>query len=456
MTQVKERTKIATSLLVTFAVFSITAGLGNCSQTAVNALLNGISADMGVSVATSQWLSTGYILAFGVFVPLAPFLIKRFSERFMILLSLSAIAIGSLLIVLVPVFEVALFARILQAAGAGLTMPAMQTMVMVDLPRDRMGFFMGINGIALGFMVNIGPSISGALAEAFGWRSFFWFIFICMVLLVAPTIKYARATGGSINEKFDFPSFLICGFGFVGLLLGFSNASRMGFATPLVWLPLLVGAVLLALFVRREKRMDDPMVNMSIFANAQYRWGFIGMCILFASFVGIMLVIPLYVQDLRGGSALDAGLVVLPASLVALVGNLGAGVLVDRIGARKVLIASTAILLLGAVLAVPCDETTPLWYLALTQVIRGLGISASIGPFVGWSLADLPKRVVSDGSSFLTVGRQAAASLGTSLMVLLILVFSPDGPVAFAYQAAFAFAAVLSVFTLVLAIWKVR
>lgn len=457
MTQVKERTKIATSLLVTFAVFSITAGLGNCSQTAVNALLNGISADMGVSVATSQWLSTGYILAFGVFVPLAPFLIKRFSERFMILLSLGAIAIGSLLIVLVPVFEVALFARILQAAGAGLTMPAMQTMVMVDLPRDRMGFFMGINGVAMGFMVNVGPSIGGIMAETFGWRSFFVLYLVLAVVLMVPTQLCGRKSGPVIGAgPFDFASFFLCSFGFIGLLLGFSNASSLGLTHMLVWLPLAVGGVLLAVFVLHQKRLEHPFISMDIFKNKQFAWGFFGNCVLNASFVGIVLVIPLYVQDLRGGTALDVGVLLLPSAVISLLANLICGWLMDRVGARKVLLCTIAILCVGSIMALFCDEDTPLFYLGLSQTVRAVGVAGSIGPFIGWALSDLPRHIVSDGSAFLSVGRQSSASLGTSLMVLLIVAISAAGAPALAYQAAFGFSVVFALLTLAVVILKVR
>ena len=456
MEQTSQHTKIPVNLLITFGVLSIVGGLGNCSQTAVNALLNGISADMGVSVATSQWLTTGYILALGVFVPLAPFLTKRFSERVMILMALVSVALGSVVIVLVPNFWVALAARILQAAGAGLMMPVMQTMVMVDMPKERMGILMGINGIAMGFMVNVGPTIGGAMAEAFGWRSFFWFLFACMMILAVPTIMCARAGNGCRTERFDVASFVLCGFGFVGLLLGFTNASNSGFAHLSVWIPLVVGALLLVAFVRREKGMETPLINMDIFANRQYCLGFIGSCVLNASFVGVMLVIPLYVQNLLGGTALDSGMVLLPASLVALAGNLIAGAMVDRIGPRKVLCVTTSFLVAGAIMSVFCDQNTPLWYLSLSQCVRVVGISGSIGPFVGWTLAALPKRIVSDGSSFLTVGRQACASLGTSLMVLLIMAFSPEGPTALAYQMAFGLSVVFSVVTMAIVFWKVR
>ena len=142
--------------------------------------------------------------------------------------------------------------------------------------------------------------------------------------------------------------------------------------------------------------------------------------------------------------------------MVALVANLGAGALVDKIGARKVLVATTAFLVLGAIMALFCDDEMPLWYLALAQAVRAVGVSGSIGPFIGWSLEKLPLHIVSDGSSFLTVGRQAAASLGTAIMVLLIVTFSHMGHAVFAYHAAFFFAVVFSVLTFVVAVWRVR
>ena len=161
-------------------------------------------------------------------------------------------------------------------------------------------------------------------------------------------------------------------------------------------------------------------------------------------------------EDLRGGTALDAGIVLLPASLMALVANVVAGTSMDKFGARKVLITTTTFLVVGAVLALFCDDETPLWFLAVSQAIRAVGISGSIGPFIGWSLEKLPRHIVSDGSSFLTVGRQACASLGTAAMVLLIVAFSQMGQMVFAYRAAFFFSVVFSVFTFLLAVLKVR
>ena len=420
-------------------------------------MLNDISADLGVSVATSQWLSTGYILSLGVFVPLAPFLFKRTSERTLIMLAMALVAAGSLAMILAPSFEIALVARVMQAAGISLILPTMQTMIMVDLPKKHLGLFMGINGISMGFMVNVGPTIGGAMAGAFGWRSFFWLFLSLAVILAIPTLLCGRKGGAEAAlAKFDAPSFLMCSFAFIGILLGFSNASRMDLTNVLVWLPIILGSALLVVFVMRENRLENPLISMQIFANKQFRWGFIANCLLSVSFVGVALVIPLYVQDLKGGTALDAGMVMLPASVVALVVNVIAGIAMDHFGARKVLLFTGSMLVVGAAMAVVCDQDTSLEYLAFSQAVRAVGISGSIGPLIGWALADLPRRIVSDGSSFLTVVRQAAASLGTSIMVLLIVSLTAAGQVVLSYQAAYAFSLVFAVATLAVIVARVR
>ena len=449
--------KIKPSLLVIFAVLAVAGGFGNCSQTAVNAILNDMSAELGVAVSVSQWLSTGYILALGVAVPLAAWLQKRFSERTLIMIALVCMAMGSVLSIVASAFGVALAGRVFQAAGSGLVMPTMQTMIMVDMPKERMGLFMGINGVAMGFMVNVGPSIGGIMAETFGWRSFFMLYLVLAVVLMVPTQLCGRKSGPVIGAgPFDFASFFLCSFGFIGLLLGFSNASSLGLTHMLVWLPLAVGGVLLAVFVLHQRRLEHPFISMDIFKNKQFAWGFFGNCVLNASFVGIVLVIPLYVQDLRGGTALDVGVLLLPSAVISLLANLICGWLMDRVGARKVLLCTIAILCVGSIMALFCDEDTPLFYLGLSQTVRAVGVAGSIGPFIGWALSDLPRHIVSDGSAFLSVGRQSSASLGTSLMVLLIVAISAAGAPALAYQAAFGFSVVFALLTLAVVILKVR
>ena len=223
----------------------------------------------------------------------------------------------------------------------------------------------------------------------------------------------------------------------------------------------MLGALFLVLFVRRQKRVNDPLISMDIFASRQYRAGFIAQNLLNASFMGVTLIVPLYVEGLCGGTALEAGVVLLPVTVAALVLNPLAGVLADRVGVRPVALVSGAFLAAGAVLMSFLDADTPLYVTTLCQAFAGaVGVSGLVGPLTSWSLAQLPRPIVADGSSFCISARQACASLGTSVMVFLIAVAGASAAglanPALAYQLAFGFSAVMAVATLGFIVAKVR
>ena len=443
----EDRTTASFDRYMVFAVLAIASGMGNCSQTALNAMMGNICLAVGVDLSIGQWLTTSYILALGIAVPIAPFIFKCFSEKALVVSSLVLAIVGCLLMVCTTSFPVALLGRILQACSTGFALPFTTTIIMTDLPRKHTGLFMGIAGVAMGFMVNIGPTIAGAMEAAFGWKSFFWLYGVIDAIMVLPSLLFAHKHIHTESKmRFDFRSYAVCSLGFVALLFGFSNASSSGFEDiVMVWVPIVLGAVLLTLFVHSQTKLEEPLISMRIFDTKEYQVGFIGLCFLYASFVGVMLVIPQYVEELHGGTSLDAGMVLLPAAAVAFVANLASGALMDKIGSRKVLLFTATCLMVGALMAVFCDEDTPLIYLIVAQSIRTAGVSGSIGPLVGYSLLKVEPRIVSDANAFSTLVRQAAASLGTSIMVFLITLFNAGGVCALAYQAAFAFSAVASV-----------
>lgn len=441
-----------------FGIVMLASAFGNLSQTAVNAMLPEIMGEFALDVSLGQWLTTSYMLVLGIAVPAATYLSKRFTTRQHVFIALAFFFIGALADCLASNFAVLLAGRIFQAVSAGLLLPLMQTIAMTRFPEGRRATAMGVAGIAMGFAPNIGPTIGGALSFSFGWRSFFVILLVVVVALVTATALLVRGGEADRTERFDTLSFMLSALGFGGLLLGFSEASSFAFTSPFVWAPLVAGVLFLVLFVRRQNRVDDPLINMGIFKSHQYTMGFVVLCLLHASFMGVTLVIPLYVEGLWGGTALDAGIVLLPGTLAALLLNPLAGVLTDRFGIRPVTLASGALLAVGSVLMVFIDENTPLAVTTFFQAVRAFGVSGLMGPLISWSLAGLPGRIVTDGSSFSIAGRQACASLGTSAMVLLIAVggAAAGASAALPYQLAFAFSAVFAVATFALIVAKVR
>lgn len=453
-----------TGAVALFSVVALSAACGNLSQTAVNAMMGGIVADFGIDVGLGQWLTTSYMLVLGITVPAVTWMSRRFSARQHVLLALGLFLAGAAACMLAPNFWVLLAGRVLQAMSTGMLMPLLQTIAMVSFPPGRQATAMGIAGVAMGFAPNIGPTVGGAMEFAWGWRSFFGLLaLLALVLAAASVVCIARAEPRDRAARLDAASLALSALGFGGVLLGCSNASGFGVASPFVWAPLAAGAAFLAAFVVRQKRVPSPLISMDIFRSAQYRAGLVAQCLLFVSYMGVTLVVPLYVEDLCGGTALDAGLVLLPGTAAALVMNPLGGILTDRIGARPVCIGASACLAAGAALMVLLDEQSPLWMAMVFQGVRAMGVSGLIGPITQWGLAKLPRTEVPDGSSFGIAVRQALASFGTSVMVLAIssggaLAAAAGVPAgaAFPYQLAFAFSAVAAAATFAMVVWKVR
>lgn len=437
-----------------FAIVVLTCALGSLTQTVMNSMLGGVQADFGTSDYVGQWLTTIFMLVIGITVPLVAHLSRKFSIRQLMIVALVLFAAGAIIDWLAPNFGLLLLGRIPQAVATGITLPLLQTIAMTRFPRERTGTAMGIAGIAMGFAPNIGPLIGGALVDTLGWRSFYVILLALLAaLLIATLVFMEHEEAPARDAHLDIPSFVQSTLGFGGLLLAFTNAATAPLTDPSVLISGILGIAFLLAFIIRQKRISQPLVSMDIFRSADYRASFFAQNCLFASFMGITLIIPLFVVNICGGTAIDAGIVFIPATILAVVFNPLAGILSDRIGPRIVVAGGAILLCIGSINMAFVEETTPLWLLTIMQTVRGIGVSTLIGPLNSWGMRQLePSRMV-DGSVFFTTVRQACASFGTALMMLVI---SVAGGTVLAYDLAFGLSALLSVCVLVCVVWKVR
>lgn len=432
--------------------------LGNLSQTAVNSMFSSIAMTFDMQLGVMQWATSIYMLVLGVTVPILTFLMRRFRMKSILIASLAFFIAGNVLCAVAPCFPVLIVGRVLQAICTGITMPMMISVIMMWYPPNKQATVMGIGGIAMGFAPNIGPTIGGALADTLGWRSFFALLVVVGIALVLCTVLFiVRDEKPENPSRFDIVSFTLSAIGFGCLLLGFSEASSRQASDPLVWAPLAVGAVGLMLFVHRQHRVDSPLIDMGIFKSNVFTAGFWGLNFLFVGFLGIALVLPLFVENVWGGTSLQGGMSLIAGTVAALVFNPLAGYLTDHVGARPVCIAASAVLFAAALAAVFFDASTPFWLIVVLQGLRSVGISSLISPLTTWMLSDLPRQVVTDGSAFSTAVRQSMASMGVAIMVLLITWGTTGlGSVAAGYQMAFGFSALLALPVLWIAVAKVR
>ena len=426
-----------------FAVVVLASSVGNLAQTGLNAMLSSICAEFGIVEGVGQWLTTSYMLVLGIVVPLSSYFMGRFRLKDLTLLAIALFAVGALVSAAASNFAMLFAGRLAQAVAAGMLLPLVQTIAMTRFPDGRKATAMGISGIAMGFAPNVGPTIGGAMVEGLGWRSFFWLL-VALTVVVGIACQFAvkRRDDASYPAGFDVLSFALSAFGFGGLLMGASEVSSYSFIHPFVWAPLIAGAVCLFAFAKRQRSLENPLVDLAIFDNREFVDGFWALNCLFASFMGITLLVPLYIEGLCGGSAMQAGLVLLPGTVAALIANPLAGLLVDKIGARPVTLFFGACLVMGSCLMVTCDASTPLWAVCAMQGVRAMGVSGLIGPLIAWSLSGLRGRQISDGSGFGTAARQACASIGCAGMVFFACGGALAGEVAF--HAAFGLSAAFS------------
>lgn len=444
------REKIAKGVVPLFALVVVGTGLGGMTQTALNTMAADVLADLSTDIGWGQWLTTVYIFCMGAAVPLASFVQRKLSVRTLMLTSFSLYLVGSLCDFAAVNFPMLIIGRVMEAVSTGILMPLLQTIAMTRFPDSMHGTAMGFAGIALGFAPNIGPVIGGAIASSVGWRFLFLILSAASVVLISGTVAVVRdKEAKDPAATLDVTSLCLSTFGFGGVLLSFTAAANMPLGEPLVWAPLVVGALCLVFFVRRQKGLALPLVDLRIFDFKGYRANLVSQCFLYGCFVGMTLIIPLTVVEAAGYTTFDAGLVLFPGALAALVFEPGAGWLSDRFGTRRVAIAGGVMLSLGAVTIAFVPVSAPLWVFAACQAVRCMGLTTLIPSTTAAALGPLGKAgITTDGSATLIMCRQISAALATAVMVFLLKLFTtPETPV-LGYSVALGFSGMLALLCL--------
>lgn len=441
-----------------FAIVVVGTGLGGMTQTALNTMADEVLADLHTDIGWGQWLATIYIFCMGAVVPLASFLQRRLSVRLLVLGAYGLYLIGSLCDFFAVDFAMLIIGRVLEALGTGVLMPLLQTIAMTRFPDNRHGTAMGIAGIALGFAPNVGPVVGGALCALWGWRAMFLILVVASaVLIVAAAVVVKERDAKDRAATLDVISIVLSTFGFGGLLLGFTAAANMDITAPLVWGPVCVGVICIVAFARRQRMLEAPLLDLRIFSHGEYRASVFVQCLLYGCFMGMTLLIPLTVIEGGGHSVFEAGLVLFPGALAALVFEPGAGMASDRFGPRKVAIFGGCFLVVGALMCAVVPLDAPLAFTAVGQLLRCVGLTTLIPTTTAWGLGVLGREgLTAHGSAGMIMLRQIAASLATAVMVFFVKWLSRAASAAMGFHVALGFSALLAIACLVAAVLLIR
>lgn len=390
------------------------------NQTLLNVALPKINTEFNISASTGQWLMTGFMLVNGILIPITAYLFNKYSYRKLFLVALVLFTIGSLICAISMNFPIMMVGRVLQAIGAGVLMPLGSIVIITIYPPEKRGAAMGTMGIAMILAPAIGPTLSGYIVQNYHWNVMFYGMFIIGIIAILVGFVWFKLYQYTTNPKADIPGIIFSTIGFGALLYGFSEAGNKGWGSVEIETMFAIGIIFIILFVIRELRMKSPMLNLEVLKFPTFTLTTIINMVVMLSLYGGMILLPIYLQNLRGFSALDSGLLLLPGSLI--MGLLGpfAGKLLDTIGLKPLAIFGIAVMTYATWELTKLNMDTPYMTIMGIYVLRSFGMAFIMMPMVTAAINALPGRRASHGNAFLNTMRQLAGSIGTAILVTVM------------------------------------
>ncbi|MBF9298433.1 MULTISPECIES: DHA2 family efflux MFS transporter permease subunit [Mammaliicoccus] len=390
------------------------------NQTLLNVALPVINNEFSISASTGQWLMTGFMLVNGILIPISAFLISKYSYRRLFLIAMTLFTVGSIICALSFNFPMMMTGRVIQAVGAGVLMPLGSNVFMTIFPPEKRGAAMGTLGIAFILAPAIGPTLSGWIVQNYHWNVMFYGMFAIGLVAIFISFFWFRIYQKTSNPKPDVQGIIYSTLGFGLLLYGFSEAGNDGWTSLTVLLSLIIGVIFTALFVIREVRMKNPMLDMSALKYSGFTLTTIINVIVTMSLFGGMILLPIYLQNLRGFTPLDSGLLLLPGSLI--MGFMGpiAGKMLDSFGIKPLALIGLTIMTFATWELTQLNMDTPYTTILVIYIVRSFGMSFIMMPIMTAGMNSLPQRLIPHGNAISNTVRQLAGSIGTAILVTVM------------------------------------
>lgn len=394
------------------------------NETIMSVALPRLMVDLDITASTAQWLTTGFMLTMAVVIPTTGFLFQRFTLRQVFVSAMTLFSAGTLLAASAPGFELLLAGRVVQASGTALMIPLLMNTVLNLVPAHERGRMMGVISIVIAVAPAIGPTISGVILDALDWRWMFW--------LVLPIALVAFAIGSALVENltpttattFDALSVVLSALAFGGLVYGLSSIGHSAEESSIpVWIPLAVGALALVVFVLRQltrQSSGTALLDLRPFATPTFSIGLGMLAISMMALFGALILLPIYLQNIRGLDTLTTGLMLLPGGLTMGLLAPFVGRAFDRIGARPLVIPGAIVVSAALWLMTMLDAGSPLPMVVAIHCAMSVGLATVMTPLMTSSLGSLPTRLYSHGSAIFNTAQQLAGAAGTALFVTVM------------------------------------
>ncbi len=404
-------------------LFTLTTSLITVSQGIITTGVVYLMSDFSVSSTQAQWSYSAFLLVVGVMIPLSAFISRRFNSRTIFFFSLIMFLLGSVVCYFSNSLMMLIIGRVFQAIGNGVLMPYVQILLLRIIPEEKWQTYMGLYGLVVAIAPVVGSFIGGFVITLYGWRALFSFFTIASIIIIVLGLIRVKDSTPTEEYPLDYLSVILSVVGCGGVMLGFTNVADYGFTHYFVIAPIIVGIIALILFVRRQPKLDKPLINLSILKNKYFSVGTIFVCILFFALNGCTALVPIFIQGIAYNSAIISASVLFPGGLLIIAFNFIGPLLTNRIGIKKVLIMGCVLSIIGFATMMFYTQDSSFEFMMITQSIRYIGSGLALMPATTWALTMVSDKV-EDGTAVNNTLRQIFAAIGSSMVVVMVAVLA--------------------------------
>jgi EmrB/QacA subfamily drug resistance transporter len=407
--------------MVVAGVVLLGAIMSILDTTIVNVAIDRLSIDFNASLTTIQWVVTGYTLALAAVIPASGWAADRFGTKRIYIWSLLLFMLGSALCAVAWSADSLIAFRVLQGVGGGMIMPAVMTIMTKKAGPHRMGRVMGILGVPMLIAPIIGPILGGWLVDDVSWRWIFLINIPIGILAVILAFIVLEKDRPEPSQRLDWLGMALLSPGLTLFIFGLAESASGGFGDFKSWAPIVAGVALIAgFFLHSWRKAGGALIDIRTFTQTR-AGAAAGTFTLFSiAFFGALLLIPLYYQVVRGASALEAGLLLAPQGIGAMITMPLAGKLTDKYGPNRWPACGIPLLVIGIAPFAFVTDTTSYVLLCSFSFILGLGMGFSMMPTMTAAMQAVPAAAIARTSTAMNIIRQGGASIGTAILSVIL------------------------------------
>ncbi|HWL32445.1 MAG TPA: MFS transporter [Gaiellaceae bacterium] len=411
----EERRKWWTLAAVSFGLFMIML-----DNTVVNVALPSIQEDLGAGLSELQWIVTGYALSFAALMLIGGKLADAYGRRLIFVVGILVFTASSLWCGLADSGEMLIAARVVQGIGAALMNPATLSIIAATFPPKQRGAAIGIWAGVSALALAIGPLVGGLLTEHLSWHWIFFINIPVGVVAIAASYLLITESKDETHESLDLPGLGTSALGLFALTYGLIEANTYGWSSARIVGSFAVAVVSLVSFVVIERRRRSPMLDLSLFRSGTYTGANVAMLLVALAMFGVFFFVSLYMQNVLGYSAVQAGAAFLPMTVLIILVAPIAGKTSDRFGSRWLMTIGMVLLGVQLLYLSQLSSTADFWDLLPGFVVGGVGMAMAMTPTAAAATRAVPVHKSGVGSAVLNAMRQVGGSIGIALMGAIV------------------------------------